>query len=320
MPEAQSTPAPTPAPATPAPPPSAEHAPAPAPAAPAAKADPAPAPAEPKAAPAPPSPDADWRTGITDEDARKEADKSTDINALARRVVDQRKQLSSAIVRPGKDAKPEDVAAYRKQIDVPATPEGYKFAMPKGVEPTEDDKAFHKVMGEEFHDLNISQAAATRLSHVVNELAAKSEELQAAEDKRFADAAEAELRTQWRGAEYDANKAHGDRAAVWMFGDQIDEVRAMQTKDGRFILDHPVMLRALAATGREMAEGGLVPPMSADAAEQAQSEVDAVRVQIRAAQDKGDTKEANRLFGKEQELLAKIGGSKPIVGSQGRAA
>ncbi len=264
--------------------------------------------------------DDDWRAPITSEDGKKLAANSPDLNHFVARTLEMRQKLSNAIVPPGKDAKPEDVAAYRKRIGVPESSEGYKFVMPEGQEATDGDKAFQQTMAVAFHEANVSTSQAEVLNKALIDLTVAGQEALVAEDKAFADKAEADLRKAWPGKEYDKNKEHGDRAASWMFGDQIEEVRHMQTKDGRFVLDHPVMLRALAAAGREMAEGGLVPPMTESDAEQAQSELTMIREQIAKAQGDGNTKEANRLFAKEQALLAKTQGNKPVVGAQGRAA
>src|SRR3546814_7192782 len=93
------------------------------------------------------------------------------------------------------------------------------------------------------------------------------------------------------------------RAADQMFGDDLEELRTMETKDGRFVADHPVLLKALASIGREMGEAGIVPRLTGDAAEQAHDEVRSLREKIEAAQAKGDNSTANKLYAREQELL-----------------
>lgn len=257
---------------------------------------------------------ADWREGLS-EDARKFAETSPDVGHLVNRALDMQKKLSGAIVPPGKDAPEEDVAAYRKQIGVPESPEGYTFKMPEGQKATDADKEFHKTMSEAFHKLNITSAQAAGLNAVVNELTTATQKA----DKKFADESEAALKRDW-GKEYDQNKTHADRAADFAFGDQIEEARHLELKDGRFLMDHPVMLRALAAIGREMQEGGLVPPLTGDAAEQAKTQLQDIRDRIAQAQAKGDSKEADRLYQKEQQLIAQTQGNRPVVGSSGRAA
>ena len=68
----------------------------------------------------PPEPqEKDWREFIEGEDGQKYAERFTDLNSLVSGSIDMRKQLSSAIVPPGKDASDEQIAAYRKAIGIP---------------------------------------------------------------------------------------------------------------------------------------------------------------------------------------------------------
>lgn len=273
---------------------------------------------EPTPEPAPSPEPTDWRAQITSDDGKKFAESSPDLDHLLGRTLDMQRKLSTAIVPPGKDAKPEDIAAYRKQIGVPETAEGYQFEVGEGQEPTDTDKALHAAMGKIFHEGNITADQAKLINVGFNEFTNMLKANQVAEDKKFADESEAQLRKVWPGEEFDKNKAFADRAAAWAFGDQIEEVRHMETKDGRFFLDHPIMLRALSAIGREMAEGGLVPPMDETAQEQATTQLGEIRNAIAKAQQDGDSKEANRLYQKEQDLLAQIQGNRGVVGSGGR--
>lgn len=274
---------------------------------------------DPKADPkAEPPASADWRETLPD-DLKKHASRFNSIEDLVKANVDSRQKLSKAIIPPGKDAGDEEVAAYRKAIGVPEAPDGYKFELPEGAEASENDKAFHSKMAEAFHGLNVTEEQAKGLNKVWNELSEAAKQAQVEADKEFAEQADAALRKAW-GGDYDANKAHADRAAEQMFGSDLDEVRHLETKDGRFVMDHPVMLKAMAQIGREMTEAGLVPALPADAMEQAESELGEIRAKIEKAQAKGDNATANRLYQKEQDLIAKMGGSKPIVGAAGRAA
>ena len=263
--------------------------------------------------------EADWRAGITDPDAKKFADRSPDLNHLIKRAKDANDRLSKAIVPPGKDADDEEVAAYRKSIGVPEKPDGYTFKMPEGQEASESDKAFHAKMGELFHAANISADQAAQLNKGWNALSEAMRDAQIQEDKKFAEDSEKELRGEWRG-DWDANRAHANRAAEQMFGDDLEDFRRLETSDGRFVADHPFVLRALASLGREMAEGGLVPSLSADQVERAEDELRDIRDKIAKAQSEGDSQRANSLYQKEQALIAKMKGSRPIVGSEGRAA
>ena len=260
----------------------------------------------------------DWRATLTSDDAKEYAERFPDIGKLVDGALEQRKQLSTAIIPPGKDAEPEEVAAYQKRIGVPKTAEDYKFALPKGEELTDSDKAFQASLAKTFHSANITVDQAKLLNTSWNEMVKGTREAQTEADTQFAEEAESDLRKTWPGEEYNLNKVYAERAASFHFGDQIEEVRHLETKAGKFILDHPVMLRAMASIGRQMAESGQ-PPMDDAAAEQAGDQIKELRGRIAKAQDEGNSKEANRLFALEQELIAKTQGNRAIVGA-GRAA
>jgi len=297
---------PTPAPA---PTPSPEPAPTPAP-------DPAPAPApEPAPAPAP----TDWRASFKNADAKKFAESSTDPEHLAMRALEMRQKLATAIVLPGKDAKPEDVATFRKALGVPETIEGYKFPEIPAENLTDAVKQSRADWAKTFHEHNVPAPVAEALIAKVAAEAAAEAAAQVAADKAHAEKTTAELKAEW-GADYDVNMTYANRAAVQLFDAKFDEAKTIETKDGRFLLDHPLMARLLAKVGREMAEGGLGGVLTDAQREGADAELKTVRAQMAEAQGKGDSKEANRLYQKELSILARTQPNHGIVGANGRAA
>jgi len=247
---------------------------------------------------------ADWRETL-DEDGKKFAASSPDIGHLVSRAVALQKKVSGAIIPPGKDADEATVAAYRKRIGVPETAEGYTFTVPEGTEVTDTDKAFQRKFAETFHSANITQDQAAVINHAWNDMVAASKAQQIEDDKHFAEESEAQLRRDWPGAEFDRNKTFAERAATRIFGEQLQDARSLETKDGKFVLDHPLMLRALAAVGREMAEGGLVPQLDAEEVEQIEEQIRDMRARSKKAQAEGDMRRANELYLKEQELREK---------------
>lgn len=69
------------------------------------------------------------------------------------------------IKMPGADAKPEEIAAYRKAIGVPDTAEGYQLPIPESA--VEEDKALFgeiaKLTAQEAHKLGVPKGAAESL-------------------------------------------------------------------------------------------------------------------------------------------------------------
>ena len=262
---------------------------------------------------------ADWRAPITDADARKLAESSTDLNHFAKRTLEMRQKLSVAIIPPGKDAKPEDVAEYRKKTGVPDSPDAYVFEDPKDYVPTEIDKALRGVMAKAFHDNNVPGETAKLLSNAYRDMVRGQVEALKAADEKFASDSDAALKREW-GPDYPANKEHARRAAVDILGADYKAASEIEDKTGRFVLDNPVFMKMLAKIGRESGEGGLSGVVTEGERTTLQGQIDDVRKEIAEYQAKGDNKRANDLYVREQSLIARLNGAKPVVGSQGRAA
>lgn len=262
----------------------------------------------------------DWRSSIEDADLRKVADRFASPTDAIKAVSDLRKRESTSIRALGKDASDDEVTAYRKATGVPETAEGYVFEAPEGVEFSDADKAFHTSAAEVFHKLNIPTVDAAALTEWWNETAAATQQAQVAADKAFADESEAALKAEWPGEEYDRNKAIADKAATDLFGATIDAVREIETKDGRFILDHPSFVKMLAQVGREMQEGRLGSVLSDGDRGGVESQISELQDRIDKAQANRDHNMANKLYQEQQGLYRKLHGSAPIVGAEGIAA
>jgi hypothetical protein len=271
-------------------------------------------------APEPEKVEIDWREAITDDDSKKFAESSTDINHLVKRAVDMRQKLSNAIVVPGKDASDEDVIAYQKALGIPATAEDYEFPNVPESDLTDEVKASRAAWAAKFHELGISKPAALALAEARNAEDLQMAEAAAAADKAFAAKQEEALQAEWKGDDYKLNVELANRAFEDMAnraGLSVDELRHIETKDGRFLMDRADVVRMFATVGREMAEGSLGPTLTDAQLETNAEQIRALQTQIREAQDKGDSKLANSLYQKELALQEKAG-NQPVVGAQGR--
>lgn len=265
----------------------------------------------------------DWREQIKDDDAKKFAESSTDVTHLVKRALDMRSKLSNAIIRPGKNASPEEVSAYRKALGVPEKPEEYEFPEIPADQVTDEVKENRAVWSKRFHDLQVPKEVAKSLLQLVGEDSVKFQEAQVQADKAFAQQSEAALRSKWRGEEFDKNKNLANRAfsdLASRAGISVDVLSKIETKDGRFLMDRPELVEIFAVIGREMAEGSLGPTLTESEAETIDSQIADLRKQQAEAQSAGNSKLANQLYQKEQALIKKRSGNKPIVGAQGRAA
>ena len=257
---------------------------------------------------------ADWREGLSD-DEKKTAERFTDPKAMIRSIQSAR-QRESLVRVPGKDATDEEKAAYNKAIGVPETAEGYVFKPPEGETFTPEQEEVNKQWGERLHSLGVPVPMVDALLGFIQEDAAAQHAQTVKEDKDFVEQSEAELKALWKGEEYEKNKTVANKAFKEIANRadiNFEDLTSMETKEGRFLMDDPKMMKMFAAIGREMAEGGLGPTLTSDERDTMEDQLTEIRGKIAAAQEKGNSKEADKWYQKEQALIAKMNGNKKIA-------
>ena len=271
-----------------------------------------------------PSQPADWRAGLPDE-LKPTAERFNSPADAVKAVADLRRRESTAIRIPGKDARPEEIAAYRKAMAVPETADAYLKLFPAptpGEPPSEAVVARRAAWAKRFHDANVPAPVADALIRALGEDIAQDMQAIAEADRKYVADATAALEKKW-GPAFPVNKTFADRgfaALAEKAGVDMDALLKLETKGGAYLMDHPDIVQIFAAVGREMDEGSLGPAASADQRTAIDSQLREVRARIEIAQANRDTKEANRLYQVEQSLIAKASGSRPIVGAHGRPA
>ena len=262
----------------------------------------------------------DWRSDLP-EDLRKTAERFASKADVVRAVESFRKRESQVRV-PGKNATEEEISAYRKAVGVPEKAEEYEFSdLPEGQDLNDEIKTSRQEWGKRFHELGIPKESAKALSKMVGDDQQKYLAAQVETDKAFAKAQEEALRAEWKGEEFEKNKTLANRAfkeVAERAGLNLNDLRKIETKDGRFLMDRAEVVKLFSIIGREMSEGSLGPALTEGERETVHEEIRDVRKQISEAQSQGDSKRANQLYRKEQALIAKEKGNKPIVGSAGR--
>ncbi len=200
-----------------------------------------------------------WRESIKDEEIRKHTERFTDVEALAKGHKDLRAKLSSAIVKPGKDASDEDRAAYRKSMGVPETADEYKIMQAaEGKEFPDSLKASIDKWQKTFHDLDVPLETANKLiATMIEETKLGSEDYEKAKEK-FAKDSEDALIKEWGKDDYEINKKIADHAGRNLLSEEkYDVLKDTLMQDGKPFMDSPIGIELLAAVGREMQEGGI---------------------------------------------------------------
>jgi len=260
-----------------------------------------------------------WRDLIEDEKLQKHSERFTSIDALVQANLESRQKLSKAVVPPGKDADEEDVAAYREALGVPKDVDGYEFPLPEGMERTDEMMDSEDHWSNIFIDNNIPKETADVL---INEFRGEIEKMmgQKAEmDQQYTAQSETDMRKEW-AEDYDKNIIFASRASEALLGEDFETMRHVETADGRYILDNPVLIRMFAKLGRDMGEGTLGSVATDSEKETLLEQANSYRDKRLDAHAKGNNAEARRWDEKERLILEKIHGSGPIVGADTRTS
>lgn len=158
------------------------------------------------------------------------------LDELARSYIHARKQLSAKTpTYPGDDAKPEEIAAWRKVAGVPEGPEGYGIKIEGLPEGQELDKDLVQAFAQTAHELHLSPVQAQKLAQwwtakqgeALGQVSAKQQESIAMQ--------EAQLRREW-GDSFDANVRKVKLAAATLGLDLSDPVIGNNIELGRALV------------------------------------------------------------------------------------
>ena len=259
-----------------------------------------------------------WRDSIQDEGLKKHAERFTSLDALVQGNSDLRKQVSKSISKPGEDATDEQMAAYREALGVPKEVSDYDFQWGEGKELTENEQKSQEHWAELFHKNNVPKGAADELvKEFRTELAAIMED-RVKQDAKVTEQAREDLKEAW-GEDFDKNVIFAAKASEKLFGDDYEDARYMEDKDGNYVLDNPIMNKLMAKLGRQMGEGALLGVVTSEERDTINSKANAYREKAQEAYNKGNTSEANRFSELERQALEALD-SGSIVGTQGRQA
>lgn len=260
-----------------------------------------------------------WRDLIEDEKLQKHAERFTSVDALVQANLESRQKLSKSIVPPGEGAEEEEVTAYREALGVPKDVDGYDFLLPEGMERTEQMMDSEDHWANLFLDNNVPKATADVL---ISEFRGEIEKMmgQKAEmDDAYTKQSEESMRKEW-AEDYDKNIIFASRASEALLGDDFEDARHIETSDGRFILDNPILVRMFAKLGRDMGEGALGSVATEGEKDTLMEQANSYRDKRKEAYAKGNHAEARKWDEKERLALDKLHGGGAIVGTDTRTS
>lgn len=192
---------------------------------------------------------ADWRASLPDEYRQHPVISKFETPADLAKSWSEAQKLIGAdkIVLPGKDAKPEEVAAIFEKLGKPKDVKGYEIPAIDGYEYSEQDKAFQETIKGWAHKNHLTGAQLKGLASEWNGMLMAQEQART----KALDTARQTLRAEW-GDEHDARMDMAGRAIrehAKDAGVAEAELATMRLADGSFLLDNPVVARIFAAVG-----------------------------------------------------------------------
>ena len=242
---------------------------------------------------------------FADEDVKKFAARYTTPEEMAKAGFGLRQQLSTAITPLPENPSPEQVAEHRHKMGVPDKPEGYELAAGEG---KEADANFVGAMSGLFHEASVTTEQAKILNAGWNKYEEAIVAAQKTADEEFANEGEANLRAEW-GEGYDRNKAaatqFANNEAIW--GKDIDAAKQLELANGRFLLDHPVILRAFSRAGLRLISDPLRTGMTSTQTGSLEQELDTLNKDPNYWKDE-------KIQKRVAEINEILHGDEPIVG------
>jgi len=266
---------------------------------------------------------ADWRASL-DDDLKAWANKFDSPAAALKSHRELEKRLGKSVVMPGEDAKPEEIAAFRKKVlGTPDSPEGYKITLPEHVPQEVRDNPLSDPMVKEFveqsHALGKSpdqvQADLDLFYKAMSSIQEQAEQQAAQRSQEQLDA----LKQEWRG-DFEPNTVYAQRAVKQFDTDgQFKEFLETETIGGIPVGNHPAFARFFAKVGRALSEDSVqLEPTETEIASY-NEQANAIRAKRNEALARGDNAAAQRFDAQEREIYARMG-NQPIVGTAGRSA
>lgn len=183
---------------------------------------------------------------------------------------------------PGADAKPEEVAEWRKANGIPDAPTGYKIALPDGFVMGEADKPAVEDFTAFAHGKNWTPEKVNESMEWFARWQTAQSIALAKKDDEFRNAAIGELTAEWGQADFYRNKQ-----AITNYLDTIPEGLGrtmLQARDGegRALGANPVFMRWLADQAFNMNPyGAHVPPGTENAAKSVEDRIAVIRKRMK---------------------------------------
>ena len=246
----------------------------------------------------------DWHHQIVDGDEKlvSRVSRYASPKELAKALIETQNKIRSGEFKSAlpKDAKPEEVAEWRKDNGIPEAPEKYDMALDNGVVIGKDDQPIVGGFLKAAHDKNYTpDQVKSALQWYYNEQERQTEE-------RFKkDESEAAATTDTLNAEWGGNYRRNINMVKNLFSNFPDDVRdkfmSGRLADGTAILNHPGVVKGFAQIAHELNPASTVVPKGGDVVKTIDDELASIKNMM--SKDREAYNKNTRLQERYRELL-----------------
>lgn len=203
----------------------------------------------------------DWVTRMSkgDEKVAKQFSRYASPEALAEAHISLRRRLDSGEFRTAlpKDAKPEEIAAWRKDNGIPEKPDSYDL---KGIEIDDGDKPIVESILGRLHNVNAAPEIAREAVAIYKDIVTHNEEVRANLDEEQRVAALDTLNAEY-GNQFRRNVNLIEGTVLSKFPESVRaSIRSARLPDGSLLFNSADAVRAFVALALEMNPAGVVAP------------------------------------------------------------
>lgn len=195
----------------------------------------------------------DWRKELAGDDAtaQQALGRFTDPKLFTKAFLEaQNKIRSGELAKPlAKDAKPEEIAAWRAANGIPADPKDYWKELPNGLAIGKDDQPVFDAYGAIAHKHNAPPALMQEFAQAYYEQQAAVAKAERAVDQQDAVKTTEVLKAKW-GNEYDVNMNILDSHLDGLPADLKAMFKDATLGDGTRLFNSPEVMQFLVATAR----------------------------------------------------------------------
>ncbi len=218
-----------------------------------------------------------------DEKLLKRLDRFTSPAEVLKWALNAEKKISSGEYKKalGKDASPEDIAAWKAENGVPENPADY-LADIDGLVIGEEDKEGIDFILSHAAKSNIPKQYVQEIVKSYDAWREQTEQHIAEQDAQFAREADDKLRAEW-GGEYRLNQNAVKNFAYQAFGEEMaEQIFNARLPDGSVFGNNPELNMAFASLARELNPAAtLLPPGTSNSLSTLDDEIKAIEKQMR---------------------------------------